>query len=69
MRDSEGRKLRYKFVDLSSDRLLWDLTYNGILHSVIAGGAETNGMLRKTLALPYPQPGPGAELEHLAQDD
>jgi len=55
MRDSGGRKLRYRFVDLSSDRLLWDLAYNGILHSVIAGGAETNWMLRKTLALPYPQ--------------
>jgi hypothetical protein len=61
MRDSGGRKLRYRFIDLSSDRLLWDLTYNGILHSVIAGGAETNWMLRKSLALPYPQPDEGSD--------
>jgi len=63
MRDSGGRKLRYRFIDLSSDRLLWDLTYNGILHSVVAGGAKTNGMLHRTLALPYLQPGTGAEPE------
>jgi hypothetical protein len=62
MRDSGGRKLRYRFIDLSSDRLLWDLTYNGILHSVIAGGAETNWMLRKSLALPYPQSDVGNDL-------
>jgi hypothetical protein len=61
MRDSGGRKLRYRFSDLSSDRLLWDLAYNGILHSVIAGGAETNWMLRKSLALPYPEPGEGSD--------
>jgi hypothetical protein len=61
MRDSGGRKLRYRFIDLSSDRLLWDLTYNGILHSVIAGGAETNWMLRKSLALPYPEPDEGSD--------
>ena len=60
MRDSGGRKLRYRFIDLSSDRLLWDLTYNGILHSVIAGGAETNWMLRKSLALPYLEPDQGS---------
>jgi len=61
MRDSSGRKLRYRFSDLSSDRMLWDLTYNGILHSVISGGAETNWMLRKSLALPYPEPGEGSD--------
>jgi hypothetical protein len=61
MRDSGGRKLRYRFIDLSSDRLLWDLTYNGILHSVIAGGAETNWMLRKSLALPYPERDEGSD--------
>jgi hypothetical protein len=61
LRDSGGRTLRFKFVDLSSDRMLWDLTYNGILHSVIAGRAETNWMLRKSLALPYPQPDEGSD--------
>lgn len=61
LRDSGGRTLRFKFVDLSSDRMLWDLTYNGILHSVIAGGARTNDMLRRTLALPYPEPDEGSD--------
>jgi hypothetical protein len=55
LEDAGGRKLEYKFTDLGgSDRLLFDLTYNGILHSVIAGGAETNALLHRTLKLPYP---------------
>jgi hypothetical protein len=69
MRDSGGRKLRYRFIDLSSDRMLWDLTYNGILHSVIAGGAETNWMLRKTLALPCSQAESDTEHKLSAPDE
>jgi hypothetical protein len=41
---------------LEEDRMLWDLVYNGILHSVIAGQAETNGRLHLHLRLPYPSP-------------
>ena len=56
LKDSGGRKVEYKFTDLGgSDRLLFDLTYNGILHSVIAGGAKTNPLLHRTLKLPYPE--------------
>jgi hypothetical protein len=56
LKDTEGRKVEYKFTDLGgSDRLLFDLTYNGILHSVIAGGAKTNPLLHRTLKLPYPE--------------
>jgi hypothetical protein len=58
LKDSAGRSVRLRFVDLSGDRLMWDLTYNGVLHSVIAGGAKTNGTLRRTLALPEPEPPP-----------
>jgi len=58
-----------RFVDLSSDRLLWDLAYNGILHSVIAGGAETNWMLRKTLALPCPESASNGEQKRSDADD
>lgn len=58
LKDAAGRKVRLRFVDLSGDRLLWDLTYNGILHSVIAGGAKTNGTLRRTLDLPELEPPP-----------
>ena len=59
--DGDGRKMWYPLVDFGlDDRLLWDLTYNGILHSVIAGGAKTNGMARRAIALPdrVPEPMP-----------
>jgi hypothetical protein len=67
--DAGGRKLRYKLIDFSiDDRLLWDLTYNGILHSVIAGGAKTNRLARRTLALPSTGPAPGVEQEEPSPD-
>src|SRR5579884_1336655 len=43
--DSAGRRLELSLSDLHGDRTIWDYTYNGILHSVISGGAQTNGML------------------------
>ena len=53
--DCDGRKMWCKLVDFGlDDRLLGDLTYNGILHSVIAGGAKTNGMARRAIVLPSP---------------
>jgi hypothetical protein len=68
LKDSGGREVEYKFVDLGgSDRLLFDLTYNGILHSVIAGGAKTNPLLHRTLKLPYPESARGAHGEHSDQ--
>lgn len=64
LRDSGGRRLEYKFTSLAgSDRLILDLTHNGILHSVISGGAVTNGLLHRTLKLPYPNSAKGKELE------
>jgi hypothetical protein len=56
MEDSEGRRLSLPLTTLQSDRLLWDLVYNGILHSVIAGNAETNGAVHVHLRLPYRSP-------------
>jgi hypothetical protein len=65
-----GREVEYKFADLGgSDRLLFDLTYNGILHSVIAGGAKTNPLLHRTLKLPYPESARGTNGEHPDPDD
>lgn len=56
MKDSEGRRLTYKVIDIvASDPRIWNYTYNGILHSVIAGGAETNKQLHLQLKLPYPE--------------
>ncbi|HEY0805237.1 MAG TPA: hypothetical protein VGD84_09240 [Pseudonocardiaceae bacterium] len=56
MRDSAGRELSLSLATLQQDRLLWDLVYNGILHSVIAGDAETNGRIHLHLNLPYRSP-------------
>jgi hypothetical protein len=56
MRDADGRRLSVSLSLLEQDRMLWDLVYNGILHSVIAGQAETNGRLHLHLRLPYPSP-------------
>jgi hypothetical protein len=70
LKDSGRREVEYKFADLSgSDRLLFDLTYNGILHSVIAGGAKTNPLLHRTLKLPYPESARGTNGEHPDPDD
>jgi hypothetical protein len=70
LKDSGGREVEYKFADLGgSDRLLFDLTYNGILHSVIAGGAKTNPLLHRTLKLPYPESARGTNGEHPDPDD
>ena len=33
---------------------MWDLVYNGLLHSVIAGEAKTNGMVHSALRVPRP---------------
>lgn len=52
--DSHDRRTTIGILTLQNDRDIWDLTYNGILHSVIAGGAQTNGELHLMLDLPYP---------------
>lgn len=54
LRDSGGRKLTIRLRDVRADQLVWDLTYNGILHSVVAGGARTNERLHLDLQVPYP---------------
>lgn len=56
LEDRDGRILGLDHATLQQDRRLWDLVYNGILHSVIAGGAETNGAAHLNLHLPYPSP-------------
>lgn len=50
--DSGGRRLQANIGRLQDDRRIWDLTYNGILHSVIKNGADTNQLARGTLRLP-----------------
>lgn len=52
--DSGGRKVTIRLKDVRAERFVWDLTYNGILHSVVAGGAKTNEKLHLDLYVPYP---------------
>ncbi len=35
---------------------IWDHVHNGLTHSAVAGGAETNTMLHSALDLPKPWP-------------
>lgn len=50
--DREGRTVRVPWSQLQYNRALWDLVYNGILHSVYVGHAETNLGARNHLKLP-----------------
>lgn len=50
--DNEGRFVGVDLVGLHEDRDLWDLVYNGMLHSVVLGGATTNRKARTVLGLP-----------------
>lgn len=56
--DRGGRKIQINSEHIQEDRLMWDLVYNGIVHSVVAGGAETNGALHSIFDVPRPKPEP-----------
>lgn len=58
--DYEGRKIRISNHDLQENRRVWDLVHEGILQSVIAGGARTNGLLHRAFEIPRPGSGPGS---------
>lgn len=49
--DKDGRKLDEQINLFQQDRLIWDLVYNGILHS-IAHGAELKGSAGRYFKLP-----------------
>ncbi len=50
--DREGRKLSIPWLQLCYNRELWDLVYNGILHSAHNGSFASNREARSTLHLP-----------------
>jgi hypothetical protein len=54
--DVDGRELQVSYGYVRQNRLIWDLVYNGILHSVIAGNAKTNMSSRVKLDLPHATP-------------
>lgn len=61
--DRDGRKLSVRSDYLQKDRLMWDLVYNGVAHSVIAGGAKTNRLLHRAFKVPRPLPDPAPQKE------
>lgn len=58
--DRHGRRVRAPLNQLVQNRELWDLVYNGILHSVCAGCVRTNRSARKLLRLPESVDTPGS---------
>lgn len=52
LEDSGGRKVRTKLMTVQENQELWDLVYNGILHSVVNNKAETNALARRAFKLP-----------------
>ena len=54
LKDRHGNTFSSQLDDLQRNRELWDLVYNGILHSVHVHGAETNKMARNFLGLNIP---------------
>ncbi|PXY38413.1 hypothetical protein BA062_01265 [Prauserella flavalba] len=54
MTDKHGGSVRVKTFALQQNQELWDLVYNGILHSVHVGGAQTNKRARDYLLLDFP---------------
>lgn len=59
--DYEGRKIRVSNHDLQENRRVWELVHEGIVQSVIAGGARTNGLLHRAFEIPRPGSGPAPE--------
>ncbi len=51
--DAEGRKIHsFGLRDAQSDPQMWDLVYNGILHSVASGNCDISRKARKVLQIP-----------------
>lgn len=61
LRDSAGRRVTVKLSTLQADVLAWQLTYNGLLHSVVSGQASASRNTRFNLRLPESAAEPAAE--------
>lgn len=55
LQDRDGQVVLVKMEEMQKNRELWDLVYNGILHSVYRNGAETNTAARNYLHLEHDQ--------------
>lgn len=63
--DAASRKVSAKLTTIQQNRELWDLVYNGILHSASTGRASANQQARDRLRLPGGTAGEGAAAEPL----
>lgn len=52
--DKYGNGAEFQITILQQNHKLWDLVYNGLVHSVHINGAETNQRARDYLLLDYP---------------
>ncbi len=52
VQDERGRRARAFVMRFQNNQALWDLVYNGILHSVYSHSVETNRNARNKLLLP-----------------
>lgn len=56
--DHGGRELRISNHDLQENHRVWDLVRAGIVQSITAGGARTNGLLHRAFDVPRPNSSP-----------
>ena|GEM_PF-789611 len=54
IKDKYGNAASDQITHLQQNHQLWDLVYNGLIHSVHVNGAETNQRARDYLLLEYP---------------
>ncbi|WP_254622716.1 hypothetical protein [Rhodococcus sp. W8901] len=53
LKDSSGRQIySFRLRNMQANPRMWDLVYNGILHSVASGNCEVTPKARKVLMLP-----------------
>ncbi|MGX6510245.1 hypothetical protein [Rhodococcus sp. SJ-2] len=54
LRDAHGRKIDHmRIAQIQANPALWDLVYNGILHSVASGNCDIDSDTRKHLRIPF----------------
>lgn len=53
-KDAHGNKIHsFKISEIQCNPDLWDLVYNGILHSVASGNCDIDAKTRRVLKIPY----------------
>lgn len=54
LKDRRHRHLLIAVDTLWQDQLLWDLVYNGMMHSIVGWEADVNAPVHNILKIPYP---------------